>query len=471
MTSLSPVRLKPSARWAMASLSLSMLMPSLDTSIANAGLPTLSHAFDVSFGQVRWIVLAYLLAITTLIVSAGRLGDRWGRRRVLLAGIGIFTVASLACGLAPTLGLLIAARAVQGVGAAIMLALTVALVAQTVPQESIGSAMGLLGTMSAIGTTLGPSLGGVLMAGVGWPAIFLVNVPLGLINGLLAWRYLPADSPNNRREPARFDIRGTLLLALTLAAYALAMTLDQFNALLLLATVCGAGLFVWSQRRTASPLIQLASLRHWPLSAGLCMSVLVSTVIMSTLVVGPFYLARGLGLDAMTVGLLLSAGPCVSALSGVPAGRWVDRFGAWPMAVVGLLAMALGSAALSLLPMSSGIVGYIAALVVLTAGYAQFQAANNTAIMSTVLAPQRGVIAGLLSLSRNLGLISGASFMGAVFVWGQGTPGLSPVEAVGVGMRSTFAVACGLIVTALAIACVSQARHTECVESGRLDVD
>ncbi|MEI6415689.1 MAG: MFS transporter, partial [Pseudomonadota bacterium] len=179
----------PSVRWALAGLCLSMLMPSLDTSIANAGLPTLAQAFNASFQAVQWIVLAYLLAITTLIVSVGRLGDILGRRRLLLFGIGLFTVASLLCGIAPTLWMLIAARAAQGLGAAIMMALTVALVGETVPKEKIGSAMGLIGTMSAIGTTLGPSLGGIMIVGLGWRSIFLVNVPLGILNFLLAYRH------------------------------------------------------------------------------------------------------------------------------------------------------------------------------------------------------------------------------------------------------------------------------------------
>ena len=129
---------------------------------------------------VQWIVLAYLLAITTLIVSVGRLGDITGRRRLLLAGIFVFTVASVLCGMAPTLWLLVAARAAQGLGAAVMMALTLAFVGETVPKEKTGSAMGLLGTMSAIGTALGPSLGGVLIAVLGWRAIFLVNLPLGI---------------------------------------------------------------------------------------------------------------------------------------------------------------------------------------------------------------------------------------------------------------------------------------------------
>ena len=133
----------PSVRWALAGLSLSMLLSSLGTSIANVGLPTLAQAFNASFQEVQWVVLAYLLAVTTLIVSVGRLGDLTGRRR-----------------------LLIVARAVQGLGAAIMMSLTIAFVGETVPKAKTGSAMGLLGTMSAIGTALGPSLGGILIAGI-----------------------------------------------------------------------------------------------------------------------------------------------------------------------------------------------------------------------------------------------------------------------------------------------------------------
>src|SRR5919107_1071820 len=208
----------PSARWALAGLSLSVLMPSLDTSIANVGLPALARAFDASFQEVQWIVLAYLLAITTMIVGVGRLGDLVGRRRLLLFGICLFTAASLLCGVAPALWLLVAARAAQGLGAAVMMALTVALVGETVPKAKTGSAMGLLGTMSAVGTTLGPGFGGLLIAGLGWRTIFLVNVPLGVLNFPLAQRHLPADRREAKANGAGFDHAGTLLLTLTLAA-------------------------------------------------------------------------------------------------------------------------------------------------------------------------------------------------------------------------------------------------------------
>jgi len=466
-----------SVRWALASLSLSMLLSSLGTSIANVSLPTLALAFAASFQAVQWVVLAYLLTITTVIVSVGRLGDMIGRRRLLLAGIFLFTLASVLCAVAPTLWLLVTARAAQGLGAAIMMALTMALVGETVSKEKTGSAMGLLGTMSAIGTTLGPSLGGILIAGFGWRVIFLVNVPLGILNFLLAQRHLPADRQVLKTGPktdrAGFDAIGTLLLALTLAAYALAMTIGRgsfgpLNMVLLLAAVVGGGFFVFAQTRAASPLIQLAMFRDPTLSASLAMSALVSTVIMATLVVGPFYLSRAFGLDAALVGLAMSAGPLVAALTGVPAGRVVDRFGAHRMTVIGLIGMAAGLFALATMPGSFGVAGYIAPIVVVTASYALFQAANNTNVMTDIRPGQRGVISGMLSLSRNLGLVTGASVMGAVFALASATIDIATAhpEAVATGMRATFAVAAILIVAALAIAVGSRAVATRSARPG-----
>jgi EmrB/QacA subfamily drug resistance transporter len=456
--------LPPSARWALACLSLSMLMPSLDTSIANVGLPTLAQAFAASFQAVQWIVLAYLLAITTLIVSAGRLGDMIGRRRLLLIGIALFTAASLLCGAAPTLTLLIAARAVQGLGAAIMMALTIALVAESVPKTRIGAAMGLLGTMSAIGTTLGPSLGGVLLAALGWRSIFFVNVPLGILNLLFARRYLPVDRREASTDRVGFDNAGTLLLVLTLAAYALAMTVGRghfgaLNLVLLSIAVLGVGLFVVAESRAGAPLIPLVMLRDRVLRASLGASALVSTVMMATLVVGPFYLFRALGLEAALAGIVLSIGPLVAALTGVPGGRLVDRLGARRMTIVGLSGITAGSFLLSVIPASFGIPGYVVPIVVITASYAIFQAANNTVIMTNVRADQRGVISGMLSLSRNLGLITGASVMGAVFALASGTVDIttSGPETVAAGMRITFAAAAMLMVLALAIVVSSRA--------------
>ncbi|WP_313952896.1 MFS transporter [Accumulibacter sp.] len=449
----------PSVRWALASLSLSVLLSSLGTSSANVALPNLAEAFNASFQEVQWIVLAYLLAITTMIVSVGRLGDITGRKRLLLAGIFLFVVASSLCGVAPTLWLLIAARALQGLGAAIMMALTMAFVGETVPKAKTGSVIGLLGTMSAMGTALGPSLGGILIAGPGWRAIFLINVPLGVLTLLLAHRYLPSDRTALKTKRPAFDHLGTLLLALTLAAYALAMTIGSagpgpFNLALLLVVVFGVGLFVLAERRAESPLIRLAMFRNPVLSSSLATSMLVSTVMMATLVVGPFYLSRTLGLDAALVGLVLSVGPLVAALTAVPAGRIADRFGPQRMTTIGLLGMAAGAFTLSMLPTIFGVPGYIAPIVVITSSYALFQTANNTAVMTDVSPEQRGAVSGMLNLSRNLGLITGASVMGAVFAHASAATDITTAgpEAVAHGMRTTFAAAAAILAVALAIA-------------------
>jgi len=436
-----------------------MLLPSLGTSIANVALPTLAEAFNASFQQVQWVVLAYLLATTTLIVSVGRLGDLIGRRRLLLAGTFLMTVASGLCGLASGLWMLIAARAAQGLGAAVMMALTMAIVGEAVPKARTGSAMGLLGTMSAVGTALGPTLGGVLIASVGWQSIFFVNVPLGILAFALALRFLPADRETSKSDQSSLDILGTLLLALTLAAYALGMTIGRgrfggLNVALLVATALGVGLFLSAEARATSPLIRLARFRDPVLSASLATNALVSTVMMATLVVGPFYLARAVGLDTAHVGIAMSAGPVIAALAGVPAGRIVDRFGAQRIVACGLAGMVVGCSALCMVRSTLGIAGYVIPIGIVTASYALFQAANNTAVMADVSADQRGVISGMLNLTRNLGLITGASLLGAVFAFASHAVEITSAhpESVAVGMRVTFTVAAVLVVVALVIA-------------------
>ncbi|WLH92757.1 MFS transporter [Pseudomonas sp. FP453] len=380
-----------STRGALFSLSLSMLLASLGTSIANVGLPSLVLAFDASFHAVQWVVLAYLLAITAVIVSAGRLGDRLGRRRLLLAGLLLFALACGLCAMAPSLHWLIAARVLQGLGAAIMMAMTLGMVGDTVSKERTGRVMGLLGTLSAVGTAMGPSVGGVLLSLWSWRALFLLGAPLGLLAAALAYRYLPNEP--GARATAPF----------------------------------------WSA--LTSP-----GLRN-----GLGMSALVSAVMMATFVVGPFYLSRGLGLAPAWMGLVMAVGPCVAAATGVPAGHLTDRFGSSPMTSLGLAIMAVGALSLAL---ASGLLAYLGALVLLTSGYSLFQAANNTAVMRDVEGPRRGTVSGLLNLSRNIGLIFGASALGAVFAWATPDIVRATPQSVAFGLQTTFAVAVGLILLA-----------------------
>ena len=392
-------------RAVLLSLSFAMWLSALSTSIANVALPALMQAFQAPFHAVQWVVIAYLMTITLVIVSVGRLGDRVGRRRLMLIGLAMFTLSNVAGGLSLGLGQLIAARVMQGLGAAIMMALSLALVSELVAKSRAGSAMGLLGTLSAAGTALGPTLGGLLMAAWGWQAIFWMQVPLGLLALSLAVRHLPKDALSPSPAVERFGLVSSVALAL----------------------------------------------RQPVLSTGLAVSALATTVVMATLVVGPFYLAGALGLDAMHMGLVMSIGPAVAALAGAPAGRLVDRLGTHRVGMGGLGLMLVGSTALPFAAAHGGVAGYAAALAFITAGYATVQTANNTAVMARAGSGQRGMVSGLLNLSRNLGLIAGASAMGAVFQWGSSsTLALgADVQALGAGLRATFLVAAALVMVAV----------------------
>ncbi len=382
-------------------LALSMLLASLGTSIANIALPALAEAFSAPFAHVQAVVVAYLAALTVAVVVAGRLGDRHGLKRTLVAGLAVFAVASLLCAVAPTLPLLIAARALQGIGAAFLMTLAMALMRQTASETRVGRAMGLLGTVSALGTALGPSLGGVLIPMAGWRGIFWVQVPLAGLALILAIVTLPTDPSREQALPAT----------------------------------------LWSvMSRSLLP--------------NLFVNLLVAAIMMTTLVVGPFYLGIGLGLTATQTGFVMAVGPVISIVSGVPSGRLVDAWGGDRTLAIGLALLVTGAFLLAFLPNGIGVVGYALSIMVLTPGYQLFQAANNTAALAVVAKHQRGTVSGLLSLSRNIGLIAGASAMGAVFAFGAGTEEFSRATgpAIASGMRLTFLLAGGMMLVAIGVA-------------------
>lgn len=430
----------------LAALSLAMLLPSLGTSITNVTLPTLALSLDATMADVQWVVIVYLLAVTSLIVGAGRLGDLVGRRRLLLMGMALFSAASAVGALSPSLSILIAARAVQGVGGAVMMTLTVAMVGDFVPKDRTGSAMGLLGTVSAVGTALGPTMGGALIATWGWPSVFAVLAAMGVVAVVAGGTLFPADMKAARRTTG-LDLPGLALLAFSLGTFSAVFTLGgRMPGLALLGlsvvSVLGFAAFVRTEARAPAPLVRLDLLRDRTLGTCLASLMLVSAIVMATLVVGPFYLSGVLGLDPVETGMVMSIGPAVAAVTGVPAGRLVDRTGPFPVIAGGLLAVMLGSLLLTVLPGLFGARGYAASLVVLTFGYAMFQAANMTTIMQGTTSEHRGVTSALVGLSRNIGLIWGASAMAAVYAMGPriaGGIGLGADQGSGLGV--TFAVA------------------------------
>jgi MFS family permease len=309
--------------------------------------------------------------------------------------------------------------------------------------------MGLLGTVSAVGTALGPSLGGALIAAFGWPAVFAVLAALGGITLLIGRALFPTDTKVTGRS-TEFDGTGTVLLALSLLVLSASMTLGSRMSGLTVATlaalsVLGIAAFVLHEARTPAPLVRMDLLRDRALSTGLVSMALVSAIMMATLVVGPFYLSGALGLGSVQIGLVMSVGPGVAALTGAPAGRLVDHLGSFRVIIAGLMAVAAGSILMTFLPSYFGVGGYSVSLVIITFGYALFQAANTTAVMQGATSDRRGVTSALLGLSRNLGLISGASAMGAIYAMGPrmvGALGLGAGDES--GLRLTFVVAAGL---------------------------
>ena len=388
-------------------LGLSILLASLGTSIVNIALPTLAEVFLLPFIQVQAVVIGYLISLTITVVIAGRLGDRYGCKSMLIVGLVIFSLASLLCSVAPSLWILVAARSFQGIGAAFLMTLAMALTRQTVSKSQLGRAMGMLGTISALGTALGPVLGGLLITLSGWQSIFGLQFILASIAIILAWVLLPNDCIRKQIP-----------------------TLSS-----------------WQPDQNITP--------------NLLINLMVAAVMMTTLVIGPFYLSLGLSLNQMQVGLIMGIGPVVAILSGIPSGRLVDRWGSRYIVITGLIFLIFGSTMLAILPKLMGISGYIMPIIILTSGYQLFQAANNTMTLADVPKARQGMVSGLLSLSRNMGLIIGASVMGAIFSFGVGTIQFNQATALAIidGMQFTFLCAGALMIVGLLISCVSFRRR------------
>lgn len=443
----------------LTALAGATLLASLGISIVTVALPALAREFSAPVGSVQGVVLAYLVSVTVAITLVGKLGDIIGHRRMLMAGLILFAGASLLCAAAPTLGMLIAGRAVQGVGGAVLLALPLSIARDIVPKDRLGSVMGLIGTVSAIGTALGPSLGGVLIADLGWRAAFILLAGVSICTGVLAAWTLPVTAARPLTAAKSLDWAGAAALAASLVCYALATLGGKSGVamdagLLLTLAVVSLVLFILIESRAASPLVPMALLRDPVTRLSLIMNLLISTVMMSTLVIGPFFLAFGLGLNEAATGLVMALGPLSAAISGVPAGRMTDRFGARKTLLFGLVQTTAGLACLAYAPRLFGVTGYAVALMLLTPGFQLFLAANNTAVMAAAPDSQRGMLSGLLGLSRNLGFMTGASVMSGLFaniIGPQGVAGATP-NHVAHAFTTTFLGAAGLSAVALVLA-------------------
>ncbi|HLZ28763.1 MAG TPA: DHA2 family efflux MFS transporter permease subunit [Chloroflexota bacterium] len=415
----------PGYRWlVVGTVCIGAFLGQLDASIAGLVLPTLEGVFSAPVASVEWVAIAYLLALAALVVPLGRLGDLVGRKVLYTWGFVVFVAGSALCGFAPGLGWLIVFRVAQAVGAAMLQANSVAIITAAVPRRVLGRAIGVQGAAQAVGLSIGPSVGGLLIDSLGWRWVFFIAVPFGLLGTILAWLVLPWTPRTSDADAARdvehFDWLGTLLLGPLVGLILLSLTYGNSwgwasPALLSaagLATACLA-LLVYVELRSASPLIDLQLLRVRSFSRGLAAGLLAYAVLFGSLFLIPFYLERVLGETAAQTGLLLTPVPIALGIMAPIAGTLTDRIGPGPPTVAGMAIAALALAGLALAP-SLSLVVTLGLLAILGIGIGLFTPPNNSAVMGSAPATRLGVAGGILNMTRSLGTSVGVGVTGAV---------------------------------------------------------
>jgi MFS family permease len=389
----------------LAVLAQSVFLASMGTSMANLALPAICTEFGIEFASARLVVLSYLLSITVFSLIVGRFADLKGRYFVLLGGTALFVASTVLGVFAPAFWVLVIARVLQGVGAAALFVLPIVIATETVSSSKTGRSIGLLATMSAVGTASGPSVGGIALALYGWRSVFLVMAILGAMNLILLLKVSGIEKAKARlsdREQGLFKVIGSIFL-------------------------------------------------NSELRLRLLFNLAVSAVMMATLVVGPYYLSKGLRLSPFLIGLIMSSGPVTSIVSGFFSGIAVDRFGARTIVATGFVQLLIGSVSFALLPQEFGAAGFAVSAVLLSLGYQLFLSANSNRIMKCVATESRGLASG--GLSKNIGLLVGTSAFGAVFDLFANSP-----AGVASGLKAVFAAATLLILASFIIFIVSEQR-------------
>jgi len=408
-------------KWAvLVTVTLGVFMANLDASIVNISLPMIARSFGVSVtGSIEWVVIAYLVIIAAVLLTVGRLADLIGRTPVWLGGLLLFTTSSALCGAAPSLGTLIVARGLQGLGAALLMAVGPAILIAGFPPTQRGRALGLLAVVAALAASAGPTVGGLVTTRLSWHWIFYVNVPLGII-GILLTRRVPRVAP--RKGSGSFDPLGSLLLALGMVLLTLGLSFGQdwgwsSPRLLgaLLGTVGAFGVFALVERRVASPVIDATLFRERVFLWANLSQLLSFCAVFAVTFLLPFYLEELRGWSAAQAGLLLTPLPLTMAVVAPLSGALADRLGARGLAAGGLAVTCAGLLLLSQLTVHSAAGTIMGALVVIGLGQALFQAPTMSAILGAAPEARRGSASSFLATGRVLGQSVSVALAGAIF--------------------------------------------------------
>jgi len=438
-----------SHRWlVLTTVGLGTFMSALDGSVVSTLLPVLSEALHTSIAGIEWVATIYLLVISGLLLSVGRAGDLFGHKRLFLGGFALFVVGSALCGLANSAHALIALRVVQALGAAMLMATSPAILTLSFPTSQRGRALGAQGTFTYLGLTVGPSLGGWLAEAFGWRSVFYINVPVGLAAIALAARSIADDHVEKAEE--RFDFLGASLFTAGLVALMIALNqghdwgwTSPLTSGLLVIALALLTLFVQVERRRSAPMLDLSLFGSRTFSASAASALMNYACVYAVTFVLPFLLIQGRGLGTARAGLVLTAQPIVMAIVAPISGALSDRIGSRGLATVGMLLLAAGLVALGLLVADGSLTQIAAALALFGLGIGIFVSPNNSALMGAAPRNRQGIASGVLATSRNVGMVLGVGFAGAIFTTVTARAA-SPSAGLVAGVRASLLSAAGV---------------------------
>ncbi len=397
-------------------------LSNLEVGLVNVALPTLASTFGVSLPTIQWVVLAYQLAIVSTLVLFGRLVDVLGGRALYLSGMGMIAAASLLATASQSALWLILARGLLGLGAAMLLSTGQALLATAYPNAGRSRALGIMHMAVAVGLMAGPSMGGLLIATIGWRAVFLAPVPLALGALIWAWKALPRGSGRGH-EP--LDYAGALLVFMLVLSTVLGMTQvarygwDGPAAILIVLAMFLSVLFVLVERRHPAPLIDLGLLARWDISAGLLVAFLTFIALAANMFLIPFALQDLMGYPVATAGLMMMTVPLAILPTALLSGILADRIGNRLPATAGLVAIVGAIVGMAQFRSGTAIWFVLTVLALYGIGAGFFQTPNNSAVLGAAPADRVGTTSGMLALARNLGQITGIAVASTVWTWRQ----------------------------------------------------
>jgi EmrB/QacA subfamily drug resistance transporter len=453
-----PAPVEGAARWlVLFSITSGTFMANVDATAVAVALPTMAREFGLRLDALQWVLTAYLLAITAVLPLFGRLADVVGRKRVLNAGLVLFVAGSLVVAVAPTFPVLIASRTLQGIGAAMFMATILATAVSAFPSGQRGRVLGLVSSIVAAGTLLGPPLGGVLTDAFGWRSIFFINLPIGLLGAVGTFVFVPAVAGSGGGVRA-LDLPGAALFAAAVTALLLGLgrgpatgSMPPDAVALLGGSAVLVVLFVLWQRRTARPLIDLALLRRRVFGLGILAAFLYFTLLTITPFLFPLYLQEVLGWSTSTTGLVMTLQAVAMLVVSPLSGWWSDRTGSRLPALTALAILAASLLAAAFLGSDPPVWAIGGLLALLGVGPGMFNSPNNSAIMGDVGPERIGTANGVISTARNLGRAIGVAVVASGYQAFAGTSATAgvPDQTFLDGFRGVLFIGAALAVAAL----------------------